>query len=116
MSDGDTTLTIHPSGDRSARVVTLQGEVDLRSSPKLRDDLLQMIEEKPQRLILDLTNVGYMDSSGVGTLVEIKRRIEQQRGKLVLVGPQARVRSVFEITRLDRFFTIVNGLNEARSA
>jgi anti-sigma B factor antagonist len=116
MSDTDTTLQIRPSGDRGARVVTLHGEVDLRSSPRLRDDLIDIIDERPQRLIIDLTHVSYMDSSGVGTLVEIKRRLEQNGGKLALAGLQPRVRSVFEITRLDRFFTLAADVNEARKA
>ena len=83
---------------------------------RLSHDLLALIEQRPQRLIIDLTHVGYMDSSGVGTLVELKRRFEQLGGKLVLLGLQSRVRSVFEITRLDRFFVIARDLNEARTA
>lgn len=116
MSDTESSLQIRASGDAAARIVSLHGEVDLRSSPKLRADLLEHVAARPQRLVLDLTGVTYMDSSGVGTLVEIKRHIEQARGKLVLIGLQPRVRSVFEITRLDRFFVIRNTADEARSA
>jgi anti-sigma B factor antagonist len=94
-------------------VVRVTGEVDLRSSPQLRNRLLQIAEAQPKRLILDLSGVSYMDSSGVGTMVEIKRLIERARGQVVLVGLQPRVRSVFEITQLDRFFRIATSVDEA---
>jgi anti-sigma B factor antagonist len=54
-----------------------------------------------------------MDSSGVGTMVEIKRLVERGGGRLVLAGLQPRVRSVFEVTQLDRFFDIAKDINDA---
>ncbi len=114
MSEAEAALQIRSSADPAGRVVILHGEVDLRSSPRLRGALLELLEDRPARLIIDLVGVTYMDSSGVGTLVEIKRRVEQAGGKLVLIGMQQRVRSVFEITRLDRFFTIAASADEAR--
>ncbi len=93
--------------------VTLSGEVDLRTSPALRTQLLDLIERRPKRLIVDLSEVQYMDSSGVGTLVEIKRHTDRKNVRMVLVNPQARVRSLFEITRLEKFFLIATSMDEA---
>lgn len=106
-------LNIQVTNQGKASVVSLRGEVDLRSSPALRQALLQLLEQRVQQIVVDLTNVSYMDSSGVGTLVELKRKAERSRGKVTLVGPQPRVRSVFEITQLDKFFHIVPTLAEA---
>ena len=97
-------------------VVQLHGEIDLRTSPGLRERLLEVLERRPERVILDLTGVQYMDSSGVGTVVELKRRLERAGGRIVLVGLQPRVRSVFEITKLDKFFKIVESVEQARQA
>lgn len=106
-------LEINVSARGKARVVALRGEVDLRSSPELRQALLELLEQRVAHIVVDLTGVGYMDSSGVGTLVELKRKSERMRGKVTLVGPQPRVQSVFEITQLDKFFHIVPTLAEA---
>lgn len=114
MSDAPNQLDITVSKDRALPVLTLRGEIDMRSSPELRNHLLELVVNKPKRVILDLSGVGYMDSSGVGTMVELKRLVERGGGKVVLTGMQPRVRSVFEITKLDKFFTIANSVEEAR--
>jgi len=100
---------------RSAEVtvVTLSGDIDLHHAPALHSALLDIAEARPRRLIVDLSDVPYMDSSGVGTLVYILRRVNTYQGKMALVGMNSRVRSVFEITKLDQFFTIRNTEAEA---
>lgn len=116
MSDAPLSLRITTSHDPGGVIVNLAGEIDLRSSPNLRTELLQLSERKPARVIINLEGVNYVDSSGVGTLVEFKRRSERGGGgRVVLVGLQPRVRSVFEITKLDQFFTIAGSLDEARN-
>ena len=105
-------LRIDTTTTGSGPVVRVTGEVDLRTSPQLRRQLLQLLEQRPQRLVVDLSQVGYMDSSGVGTMVEIKRRIERDGGEVILSGLQTRVRSIFEITQLDKFFRIVPSADE----
>ncbi len=90
----------------SATVVTLCGDVDMHHAPRLHAALVEIASGRPRRLILDLRDVPYMDSSGVGTLVEILRRVKDYKGTMALVGLTPRVRSVFEITKLDQFFTI----------
>jgi len=107
-------LDVHTERQRDATIVHLVGEVDLRTSPQLRGTFLDLLDQKPVRIILDLTGVSYIDSSGVGTVVELKRRALRNESKVVLVGLQPRVRSLFEITRLDKFFTVVNTIDEAR--
>ncbi|MCH8804868.1 MAG: STAS domain-containing protein [Planctomycetes bacterium] len=112
----ETPLRIRMTGEGDTRVIEVTGEVDLNSSPQLRGKMLELIEQYKGRLVVDLAGVNYMDSSGVGTMVELKRRVERQGGSVVLARLQPRVRSVFEITQLDKFFTIVDDLDEARRA
>ncbi len=89
-----------------ATVVVLAGEVDLNQSPALHAALTEVAANRPRRLIVNLAEVPYMDSSGVGTLVELLRRVNTYKGHLALVGLNERVRGVFEITKLDKFFRI----------
>ncbi|MCP4592533.1 MAG: STAS domain-containing protein [bacterium] len=99
-----------------AVIVAAQGEIDLRCSPDFHRALAKVSEERPPILIVNLGEVTYMDSSGVGTLVEIFRRTKEYGGHMVLVGLTERVLSVFEITKLDRFFTIKASEAEALDA
>ncbi len=113
MTDNQATLRIETASDGGATILRLFGEVDLNSSPELRARLLEVIDSQPKRLVLDLHGLKYMDSSGLGTLVDLKRRTEQRNTPLVLLGVQPRVRSLLEITRLSTFFRIVESLDQA---
>lgn len=108
------TLNILKELDDTAAVLKLTGEIDLRNSPRLHGELNDLLTRRFDRVIFDLSGVGYMDSSGVGTIVNAKRMIEKKGGRLTLVGLQPRVKSVFEITRLESFFHIVGTLEEAQ--
>jgi len=116
MPERRDSLEVRTRREGESLVVHLAGEVDLRTSPELRQRLLESLESRPPRVIVDLRGVSYIDSSGVGTLVEMKRRADGNGASVVLVGLQPRVRSVFEITRLDTFFHIVETLEEAQRA
>ncbi len=107
MAD-DSGITVKTETQNGAVVITPEGDIDLSRSPVLRTSLRQAQTSKPQRLIIDLANVDYMDSSGVATLVEALQIARRNNTKMVLCGMKDRVRSIFEIARLDTVFTIVN--------
>ncbi len=100
----------------TATVVALAGEVDLHHTPDVHRALVDACQEQPKKLVVNLKSVTYLDSSGIGTLVEVFRRVNGYGGKLVLCGLNERVHSVFEITKLDRFFKICETEAEALSA
>ncbi len=112
MKDRPGTLTINTAVAGGTPVVSVRGEVDLRTSPRLRILLLEHASRVTGPLVIDLSGVSYMDSSGVGTMVYVKREVERRGRRLVLAGLQARVRGVLEITHLDKFFTIVDRVDE----
>lgn len=97
-------------------LVELEGEIDLSRSPELRLALLDMAAKQPARLVVDLSGVGYMDSSGVATLVEALQHQRRHEGRMVLCGLGPKVKSIFEIARLDMVFTIVEDADTARTA
>ncbi len=116
MSDKPNRLVKEVRKASDVTVVVLDGDVDLHQSPALHATLVEVAEDRPMKLMLDLNGVPYMDSSGVGTLVEVFRRVSAYKGKMVLFGLNDRVRSVFEITKLDRFFTICDDEEQAGQA
>jgi anti-sigma B factor antagonist len=94
-------------------VLTLRGEVTVFSSPGLRDTLRDVFGSQPGRVVLDLTETSYVDSSGVATFVEALKMVRQHHGELVLAGVGDRVRGVFEIARLADLFRMVPSVEEA---
>lgn len=99
--------------DQQTLVVTLTGDVDLHRSPELQQELVRVVERRPRRIVLDLAGVQYMDSSGVASLVKLLSSVRRQNIELKLCGLASRVRSIFEITRLDTVFDICPTLTEA---
>ena len=98
----------------SAIVVVLTGTVDMHHTPEVHKALIAACNRQPKGgLVINLQNVTYMDSSGIGTLVEVFRRVNGYNGKLGLCGLNDRVYSVFEITKLDKFFQIYDTEAEA---
>ena len=96
-----------------AVVGALTGEIDLHHTPEVHKALVAVCQEKPARLVINLEDVSYIDSSGIGTLVEVFRRVKGYQGQLSLCGLNERVYSVFEITKLDHFFKIFDSEAEA---
>jgi len=96
-----------------AAVVEVAGDIDLHRSPAFQESLLRVVDDKPERVVIDLSGVGYMDSSGVATLVKVLSRARKSSIDLRLAGLTERVRSVFEITRLNTVFQIHRTKREA---
>lgn len=113
MSDETRRLDVEVTAVNGAQVVRVRGEVDLQTAPRLRELLLASAKGLRDVVRIDLSQVPYMDSSGVGTMVFVKRAVERAGVRVVLIGLQPRVRSLFEITHLDKFFTIVGTIDEA---
>jgi len=94
-------------------ILDLAGEIDLHSSVQLRGVLLEELRAGAPVLMINLTGVSFMDSSGLATLIEALQLARRQGGQLKLFGLQGRVRSLFEIARLDGVFGIYDSEAEA---
>ena len=97
-------------------VLPLEGEIDLHVSPRITAALATMIEKKPTRLVVDLSAVTYIDSSGLAALIEGMQNVDAYGGKFILVGLQENVKPIFEIARLDRVFIIFPDVDAALAA
>lgn len=99
-------LTLTTRSDNEGAIVEVGGEVDVFTAPKLRDLLASLTEEGQTRLIVDLQQVQFLDSTGLGVLVGSLKRIRNRGGSLELVCSQPRLLKIFKITGLDTVFTI----------
>ena len=92
----------------TAVVASVRGEIDLHNSPELRGAMLDvLLRGDPKKLILNLSQVPYMDSSAIAVLVEALQRLRRSGGKIFLTNLQPRVKGLLEIARLDTIFSVV---------
>ncbi len=96
-------------------VVSLGGEVDMHTSPVLREKLLVLIREKPRRLIVDFREVSYIDSSGIATFVEGLKHMKTYNGRLQFSEIPQGIMEIFSFSKLDKVFEICGTLDEAVS-
>jgi anti-sigma B factor antagonist len=98
-----------------AVVVRLVGELDLYNAHLVRDELLAAAERGPDRLIVELSGVTFIDSTGLSVLIESRTRLANRQAFL-LVAPGLETRRALEISGLDRHFAVHDSLAEALSA
>ncbi|MBK8815858.1 MAG: STAS domain-containing protein [Methylococcaceae bacterium] len=97
-------------------LIIKEERIDAHNSAELKDYLLKMIENGKIRILINLGNVRFIDSSGLGALLSGNKQIAVKSGKLALINIQKQVLSMFELTRLNRVFEIYADLNEALSS
>ena len=96
----DSVTSIETVGD--VHVVTLRGEIDAFTAPSLRDDLRHLVEDTGAvTVVVDLGAVTFLDSSALGALVGVLRRLRERNGQLRIVQPRTAAARIFELTGLD---------------
>jgi anti-sigma B factor antagonist len=99
-----------------AYVIALSGEVDLYTAPEFKQQLLDVIGNGAVNVIVDFSNTTFIDSTTLGVLVGGVKRLRPNDGQLSLVCSDRNITKIFEITGLDRVFTIYPTREEAVSA
>jgi len=107
----DVTVTSRENGDRT--VVEVTGEIDVYTAPALREELSRLVDGEHTNLVVDLTQVSFMDSTGLGVLVGALKKVRTLGGDLQLVITQEKILKVFRITALTQVFTIHPSLEDA---
>lgn len=87
-------------------ILDLEGEIDLYKSPEVRAEIAKFINKKNKSIIINFQKVTYIDSSGLATMIDAFQKTRTYGGKLGLIALSKAVRSVFEVSRLDKFFPI----------
>ena len=96
-----------------AYVISLPGEVDLYTAPEFKQQLLDVISQGGKNVIVDFSNTTFIDSTTLGVLVGGVKRLRTNDGQLSLVCSDRNITKIFEITGLDRVFTIYATRDEA---
>ena len=99
-------LNFEMSDREGTAVVALEGEVDLYTSPQLREKVIELVDAGCRHVIVDLEKVEFIDSTGLGVLVACLNRLRGNGGDLSLVCTVPRILKVFEITGLLKVFAI----------
>jgi anti-sigma B factor antagonist len=97
----------------NATIVDVSGNIDMSNSPEVRKALLRELREKGVRVALNLTGVGYIDSSGVASLVEGLKASRESGSRFILFGLNDAAREVLKISRLLKLFEVYD--NEAQA-
>lgn len=102
--------------DRSDRgvwtVVEVAGDLDVYTAPRLREFITRRIEEGRHLLILDLSGVGFLDSTGLAVIVAGLKRAKESEGDLVIVGPNEQIRRILNVTDLAKILPVHSDVEE----
>jgi anti-sigma B factor antagonist len=110
----DLALATREEGDRT--VVQVTGEVDVYTAPKLREQLVSLVDAGRYDIVVDMDGVEFLDSTGLGVLVGGLKRVRTHDGSLRLVCSQERILKIFRITGLTKVFPIYDSVSEALTA
>jgi len=100
----------------SAEILELLGDIDLNEKPRVTAELEPLIERQITGIVIDLSQVPYIDSSGLAIFIDALQRVQQYGGKLALAGLRDNVKLVFQISKLDKVFQIFDNAQSALEA
>ena len=102
--------------DDTRHVVAVGGEIDLFTAPELKAALGEALESGRTRIVVDLTETTFLDSTALGVLIGTVKRLRSRDGRLTIVNVDQNIAKTFEITGLDQIFTILATRDDAIAA
>jgi len=103
----------HPGG---VVVVEVDGQLIVGNRQELKQKVLDALEAGSRKFLIDFTKTGYIDSSGLGVLVSLSKKIRDEGGDLRLAGLNEDLKTLFELTKLDTLFAITDSAEQALAA
>lgn len=107
----DFELSVEDRGE--VAIVAVRGDLDISTSPGLRNRLVELATGPVSKLVIDLEDIEFLDSTGLGVLVGALKRMRTKDGDLVLICSTPRILKVFEITALTKVFTFASSREQA---
>lgn len=86
--------------------ITLDGEIDIYNAPELKKKIHRLIEQQPGDFVLNCEGLNYIDSTGLGVLISVLKKVKEYDGHMEIVGIKPYIYKIFTITGLDKIFTI----------
>jgi len=102
--------------DSEIVVVDVEGQLIVGNRQELKQKVLDALEGGAKKFVIDFSRTGYIDSSGLGVLVSLSKKIREQGGDLRLAGLNEDLQTLFELTKLDTLFSILKTPEEAVAA
>ncbi|MDR0786827.1 MAG: STAS domain-containing protein [Gemmatimonadota bacterium] len=109
-------MSFHASKANGVVLVDVDGQLIVGNRQDLKQKVLDELEAGERRFVIDFVNTGYIDSSGLGVLVSLSKKIREQGGALRLSNLNEDLRTLFELTKLDTLFEISDTRDEALSS
>jgi len=94
-------------------VLVLKGRLDASSSRLVKESMSELVKDKRVKIVIDLADIDFIDSSGLGSLVAALRSVNKMEGDIKIASLQAPVRAIFELTRLHKIFEIFDDASSA---
>ncbi len=98
---------------KGAVVIGVDGQLIVGNRHELKQRVLDAVEAGERKVVIDFSNTGYIDSSGLGALVSLSKKLRDSGGELRLAGLNEDLRTLFELTKLDTLFTIADSTEQA---
>ena len=99
-------IDIEFNDDKNKWLVDLEGEIDIYTSPKLKESLIEALEDKNSNMLIDFLKVDYVDSTGLGALISILKKVKESDNMVYVENVKPNIRKLFDITNLDKVFEI----------
>ncbi len=96
-----------------SRVLFVAGDIDMYTSPALRKELMELVQRRERLLMVDLSGVSYIDSSGIATFVEVLKAAMSYGGRLKLLAISENILDIFNFAKLDKVFEIYRSAEDA---
>jgi anti-sigma B factor antagonist len=108
-------LDVETGSVGDAALLTLRGEIDVYTAPRLRQAIIDLVDGGANRIVVDMAKVDFLDSTGLGVLVGGLKRVRLQDGSLAIVATQDKILKIFDITGLNKVFAIHPSVDDAVS-
>jgi len=109
----DIKVNTHPLEGNRAHAVEVQGEIDVYTSPRVKETINELIDAGHYNMVVNLEGVRYIDSTGLGVLIGALKKVREKNGKIVLICTNPQIKKIFNITGLIKIFDIYKDEAEA---
>lgn len=99
-------INVEFNEEKNIWVVIPEGEIDIYTSPKLKDKLIEAINDKKIDILIDSKKLDYLDSTGLGALISVLKKARENDNKIYIKNIKPNIRKLFDITDLDKVFVI----------
>jgi anti-sigma B factor antagonist len=112
----DVELNVSTASQGGHAVVTVTGELDLYTAPRLQTALAGLLRDQIDRVVVDMSGIDFCDSTGMNVLLSALKRLQERGGTLELAAPRPAVRRILQVTGLDSVFTVTDAVPAALDA